>query len=248
METSFPSSIAVILPAWQPPDTLAGLARNLIDNGCRTLIVIDDGSSAERQTVFGEISQMRGAAVLRHAKNAGKGCALKTGFRSLLARPLDCVGVVTADADGQHTPADIALVARQLAEFGRVVLGARSFQHDVPLRSKIGNRLTQWAFRSLTRSGVSDTQTGLRGFPISLLPELMTLPGNRYEYEMAVLGYLCQTMGAPMEVPISTIYLDGNRSSHFDPLRDSLRIYRVLLRLALQKSPLASPMKEHAAS
>ena len=111
METPFPSSIAVIVPAWDPPDSLVGLARELIGKGCGALILVDDGSSEERQAVFREISRMRGVTVLRHAKNAGKGSALKTGFRSFLAHPLDCVGVVTADADGQHTPADIALVA-----------------------------------------------------------------------------------------------------------------------------------------
>jgi putative flippase GtrA len=77
---------------------------------------------------------------------------------------------------------------------------------------------------------VTDTQTGLRAFPASLLFGLVALRGERYEYEMTVLAYLCRHGNAPLESPISTIYTDGNRSSQFNPVRDSMRIYFVLLR------------------
>ena len=82
---------------------------------------------------------------------------------------------------------------------------------------------------------------------MSILPELTSLPGDRYEYEMTVLAYLCQRMPAPIEVPISTVYLDGNCSSHFDPIWDSVRIYSALLRVALQKSQFAPAVNKHAA-
>ena len=242
----FPSSIAVLIPAWEPPDALVAVTRELIGNGCSTIVVVDDGS-AERQVIFREITQAPQVTVLRHAKNAGKGSALKTGFGHLLVHHPNGAGVVTADADGQHTSADIVRVARALAESGRFVLGTRNLQQNMPLRSKLGNTLTRYAFRWLTRTCVSDTQTGLRGFPMAILPELACLPGARYEYEMTVLAYLCQSMRPPLEVPISTVYLDGNSSSHFDPVRDSVRIYTALLRVAQQKSQFAPTANEHAA-
>ena len=71
---------------------------------------------------------------------------------------------------------------------------------------------------------------GCRAFPRSILGELMLLDGERYEYEMTVLAHLCRTGRRPLEVPIETVYIDGNQSSHFDPIRDSMRIYFVLLR------------------
>lgn len=243
----FPSSVATLIPAWEPPRTLAGLARELIGQGCDTIVVVDDGSGAERQEIFQEISQAPQVTVLRHPKNAGKGSALKTGFRHLLTHHPNCAGIVTADADGQHTSADIVRVAHAFANSGRFVLGTRGLQQNVPLRSKLGNTLTRYAFRWLTRTCVSDTQTGLRGFPMPIVAELAGLPGDRYEYEMAVLAYLCQSMRPPLEIPISTVYLDGNRSSHFDPVRDSVRVYSVLLRIALQKSQFAPTADKHAA-
>ena len=77
---------------------------------------------------------------------------------------------------------------------------------------------------------MSDTQTGLRAFPLGLLPDMLALPGQRYEYEMTVLAHLSQR-GVPLiEIPIATIYIDQNRTSNFNPLRDSMRIYFVLVR------------------
>jgi glycosyltransferase involved in cell wall biosynthesis len=248
-EPQFPDSVAVLIPAWDPPDALAGVVRELLWMGCNGIVVVDDGSHAERQRLFDQLSLSPDVTVLHHAaRNEGKGASLKTGFRYLLAHHFDCIGVVTADADGQHTPVDIARVANVLADSRRFVLGARTLQQNAPLRSRLGNAITRWAFHLLTRRWVLDTQTGLRGFPVTLLPELVDLPGDRYEYEMTTLVHLCQSMGAPLEVPIATVYLDGNRSSHFDPLRDSARIYSALLRLALKKP--ASPVSladEHGA-
>jgi putative flippase GtrA len=169
--------------------------------------------------------------VLRHAVNLGKGRALKTGFNFVLDRFPHLLGVVTADADGQHRVEDVVRVAEALeASPRRTVLGCRQFVGAVPMRSRFGNTMTRWVFRFVTGTGVSDTQTGLRGFPLSKLAELMGLAGERYEYEMTVLGHLCRTGSSVVEVPIATVYLDGNRSSHFDPIRDSMRIYFVLLR------------------
>ena len=86
----------------------------------------------------------------------------------------------------------------------------------------MGNHLTRLIFHFFSGHQVSDTQTGLRAFPSAPLPDLLALPGERYEYEMTVLAHLCRYGNSPIEVPISTIYIDNNRSSHFNPTRDSM--------------------------
>ncbi len=109
------------------------------------------------------------------------------------------------------------------------MLGSRCFSGEVPLRNRFGNGLTRHIFAFITGTKIADTQTGLRAFPTEVLPELLALSGERYEYEMTVLAHVCRRR-KPLEVPIETVYLDGNRSSHFDPLLDSIRIYFVLVR------------------
>jgi len=224
------NSIAILIPAWEPEPCLVDLAATLTASGIGLLLVVDDGSSGASQPIFDSLRALK-IRVLRHAVNLGKGRALKTGFNCILADYPHIAGVVTADADGQHAVGDILRVARTLAANGyKPVLGARSFGPDVPLRSKFGNVLTRYIFAFVTGSNLRDTQTGLRGFSRSLLPEFMTLDGERYEYEMTVLAHLCRHGKRPAEVPIATIYIENNRSSHFNPVLDSMRIYFVLAR------------------
>jgi glycosyltransferase involved in cell wall biosynthesis len=229
-------SVALLLPAWKPEAAFVPMVRTLSEHCFGALIVVDDGSGPAFAATFDALAAVPGVTVLRHAVNLGKGRALKTGFNHLLTELPSIAGVVTADADGQHRAEDIVAVAKALtaempaASGGRVVLGVRALDIGVPLRSRIGNTLTRVIFRFVTGARVSDTQTGLRGIPRALLPELMVLDGERYEYEMTMLAHLCRHGRRPLEVPIATVYIDGNRASHFDPIRDSMRIYFVLLR------------------
>ena len=263
----------VLIPAYEPDDRLVALVTSLLPQ--YPVLVVDDGSGHDYAAVFSECARA-GARVVHHTHNRGKGAALRTGF-SIAERDLAGEDVVTADADGQHTPADIARVAEALeaarpapalvaagaASAGSgsvagsgsragsgtavaspvsfaspapaapaIVLGVRSFTGPVPLRSRAGNAFTRRVFCLATGRNVRDTQTGLRGFPARVLPWLRSLPGDRFEYEFRML------LAAPgagidlVEVPISTIYLDENSSSHFRPLADSARIYAPLLRFS----------------
>ncbi|MDR3736500.1 MAG: bifunctional glycosyltransferase family 2/GtrA family protein [Acidobacteriaceae bacterium] len=225
------SRIAVLIPAREPELRLVALVQAVAAAGFGAVIVLDDGSSPECAAIFDAAAQSAGVHRLRHAVNLGKGRALKTGINYFLNELTGFTGLVTADADGQHTPVDIVRVASALLTAnGRVVLGVRHFSQDVPLRSKFGNLLTRQIFRFATGAKLGDTQTGLRAFPRETLTELLTLEGERYEYEMTVLAHICRSGRRPLEVPIKTVYIDGNKSSHFDPIRDSMRIYFVLLR------------------
>lgn len=225
------NDIALLIPAWQPEPTFPALVAVLARHGFGVVVVVDDGSADRFSPLFAEIANLPGVQVLRHAVNLGKGRALKTGFNYLLTVHPQLRGVVTADADGQHTSADIAQVARVLQSSGsQAVLGARGFERDVPIRSRVGNALTRRVFGFLTGVRLRDTQTGLRGLPFAILSELLPLDGERYEYEMTMLAHLCRHGRPPIEIPIATVYIDNNRGSHFDPAWDSIRIYFVLIR------------------
>jgi putative flippase GtrA len=142
--------------------------------------------------------------------------------------------VVTADADGQHDPDDIVRVCQRFVESpGALVLGARGFAGDVPLRSRFGNSLTRRVMRAVLGQKLSDTQTGLRAIPRSMLPRLMKIPATGYEFELEMLIVAKHQSVPVIEQPVRTIYEPGNPASHFQPLRDSMRIYFVLLRFSM---------------
>jgi glycosyltransferase involved in cell wall biosynthesis len=220
----------VLIPAFEPNEALLALVASL-----RTrpevggIIVVDDGSGPDYRELFESLD----AIVLRHESNQGKGAALKTGLRHARARFPDSVGVVTADADGQHATTDIARVAAALAAApGEIVIGARSMAASAPLRSRFGNRLARWVMRWLAGQELSDTQTGLRGIPMDCIPRLLLLPATHYDFEMDML-ITCREQGWTIrEVPISTIYIDHNHGSHFRPVLDSMRVSFIFLRFS----------------
>lgn len=223
--------MAVLIPARRMEPGLVPLVMELRAAGFGAIVVVDDGIPKEDGPAYGALQGIPGVHVLQHAVNLGKGRALKTGINYLLTELDGFAGLITADADGQHTAEDIMRVADHLqARPSAVILGSRTFSSDVPLRSRFGNELTRLVFHFFSGREVSDTQTGLRAFPAALLPELLTLSGERYEYEMTVLAHLSRRGAAIVEIPIATIYIDGNRSSHFNPVLDSMRIYFVLMR------------------
>ena len=225
------STVAILIPAWKPEPALIAIVAQLLEQNVGEVVLVDDGNDGEARNIFALAAADERVSVIRHAVNLGKGRALKTGINYILSERPHIRHVVTADADGQHTVRDIAAVAQQLQQHpNRTILGVRTFSADVPLRSRFGNTLTRRVFALVTGVRLADTQTGLRGLPREVLPDLLRLDGDRYEYEMTMLAHLCRGGEPPIEVPIETVYIDNNRSSHFDPVRDSMRIYFVLLR------------------
>ena len=219
---------AVLIPAYRPDDRLSALVEALLPMGFQAVHIVDDGSGPECAAVFARCEAL-GARVHRHDTNRGKGRALKTGFAAMLDDGDAFLGVVTADADGQHTPSDIRKVAEALRDApSALVLGVRTFAGNTPLKSRLGNGITKVLFALVNGKAVRDTQTGLRGIPARFCRELLDLAGERYEFEMNMLLEARPTGYSIVQVQIDTIYLDGNRSSHFDVLKDSFRIYRLL--------------------
>lgn len=228
------SQMAVIIPAYNPGQALITLVEALLRYDFAALIVVDDGSATSSDAVFAAATAHTRVTLLRHAINTGKGRALKTAFNHCLLHQRQLLGVVTADADGQHSPHDIAKVAAAMvATPDALILGVRDFGKKVPLRSRFGNSLTRLVFRLLYGLNVRDTQTGLRALPLTALPSMLKVAGERYEYESSMLIAVLRQRMAMREVVIETIYLDGNSSSHFNMVRDSMKIYFVLLRFML---------------
>jgi glycosyltransferase involved in cell wall biosynthesis len=229
---SFPAKIAIIIPAFEPDDRLYELVRSLSSIGAKKIIVVNDGSTEKSVPVFLRVKAECGVTLINHNANRGKGAVLKTGMKYLLDECADYFGCVTADADGQHTPEDILRVAISLTQNkNSIILGSRCLGgKGVPAKSRLGNKITSLAFRWQTGRRCADTQTGLRGIPTEVIRQMLSIPGERYEYEMNVLLYAADH-GIPfVRVPIKTVYFNNNRASHFRAVRDSALVYSGILK------------------
>ena len=215
-----------LIPAYEPSRRLAGYIDDLAREGFARIVVVDDGSGEAFRAVFDALEPKPFCSVLRHEVNRGKGAALKTGLAFIRERWPDACGVVTADSDGQHSAQDCRRIAEALlAAPDRMHLGSRDFSlPSVPFFSRFGNRWSSITFWMLYGKWLPDSQTGLRAFPVSMIPFLLGARGERFEYEMVVLIKAARS-GVPMApLPISTIYENGNAGTHFRPFVDTVRI------------------------
>ncbi len=232
MKDSILNKVAVLIPSLDPDETLTRYTKELAEAGFQTIIVVNDGSKTEKQAIFEEL-ESRGITVLYHAVNQGKGRALKTGFHYFLRQfqEEEMYGIVTADADGQHSVEDTVKVAKRLIREKALVLGTRCFtQSNVPFKSRSGNQLTTLVYKLLYGKVINDTQTGLRGIPYFYVTECLKMDGERFEYETAMLIDAIRQKVTIVEEPIETIYIDSNKETHFSAVRDSLKIYGVIFR------------------
>lgn len=225
----------IVIPAYQPTEKLKELVESLRFAWIKKIVCVDDGGGVKYRGIFRKLEAMDKVCVLRHAVNMGKGRALKTAFNHILNEFSDGEVVITVDADGQHTPAAVEKIYGACGGEDSIVLGSREFtniknEREIPLRSRFGNQMTKLVFRFLCNIPISDTQTGLRAIPLALLPGFIKVSGEKYEYETNCLLW-CKDNGVEIrEASIETIYENNNESSHFNPLRDSLRIYMVIVK------------------
>ncbi len=223
----------IIIPAFEPEETcLRELVRRNWELG-NQMVLVDDGSGKAYETLFWELGEQ--CIVLHHNENKGKGEAIKTALRYIKDELWECREIGIMDADGQHLPEDMErILTKAEANPRTLILGTRTMDSSVPLKSRLGNWLTAKIFGMLTGVYVSDTQTGLRAFSVELLDFMLQVPGSRYEYEMNMLSACAKQKIPILEIPIHTIYHDRKNScSHFRGFRDSFRIYKELLRFFL---------------
>lgn len=226
-------TVPIVIPSYEPDDRLITLLNDLNAAGIGPVIIVNDGSGTEYDELFSQAAKLiepNGGKFIAYRPNKGKGRALKTAFQYIADNMPDALGCVTADSDGQHTSGCIASIIAKLRENPEsLVLGVRSFDgEDIPWKSRFGNNLTVKVFSYVSGVKVSDTQTGLRGIPFDFMKDMIDCKGERFEYETQML-LECAGRVKITEVPIKTIYdSKENHQTHFDPFKDSIRIYKIL--------------------
>lgn len=222
--------VIVVIPCYNPNIELFDKLLKELKAEFKNVIIVNDGSDKIFDEYFNELK--KDYPLLTHYVNLGKGRALKTAFNYILNNYQGYDAIVTADADGQHLVKDIKKCALEAIKYpDSLVLGKRDFdKKNVPFKSRYGNKITRNIFKLFVGISISDTQTGLRAMSLNVASKLLDIAGERYEYETKTL-IACQEKDIPLkEVPISTVYINDNKTSHFHPIRDSYMIYRLFFK------------------
>jgi len=227
------NEIVVLIPALNPNEEFYDYSKKLTENENVHLIVIDDGSKEELKYIFKKIEKLKNTTVLTHGINLGKGRGLKTGFNYYITHfdKKEYPGIVTADSDGQHKVEDVIAIGNELNKLKGegIILGTRDFNlEQVPFKSRNGNKITTKVFKLLYGKKINDTQTGLRGITYDFAKECISINGEHFEYEINMLIKAVKDKITLKEHTIETIYYDNNSETHFNPVKDSIKIYRVM--------------------
>jgi glycosyltransferase involved in cell wall biosynthesis len=200
-------SIFALIPAFQEGPRIAAVVAAAAVH--LPVVVVDDGSTDDTSAR----AEAAGATVLVQRPNAGKGAALRAGFRYALEH--DAAAVLTLDADGQHDPAEIpAFLAAFEAGRPELVIGRREFGSMPPVR-RLSNTLGGWVFSAAVGRRIADNQSGYRLIGRRLMTALLDSTESGFEFEVEMIAR-CIALGLPLaEVPIRTIY--AGEPSHIRP-------------------------------
>ncbi len=217
----------IIIPSLNPNNKLLELVRELLNNGFKDIIVVNDGSEEEYNAIYKVLPKE--VKLLKHDINLGKGESIKTAIKTLE----NTDAFITVDSDGQHSVEDVIKISNELKKYD-IVLGIRNFNlKSVPLRSKFGNKISSIVFKVKTGIKLKDTQTGLRGINIKYKDLALNTNGSRYDYEMNFLDNLAKNKIKIHTIKIKTIYEDNNKNSHFNVIRDSILIHKWIIWLLI---------------
>ncbi|MCQ2087628.1 MAG: bifunctional glycosyltransferase family 2/GtrA family protein [Bacilli bacterium] len=220
-----------LIPSYQPDDNLIRVVLEFMQSF--HIVVVDDGSGDDYKDIFSMIPKV--CTLITHEVNKGKGMAIKTGLKYIQEQYKDKEYViVTLDDDGKYSYEDSLKVAQKAEKNPDVlVLGSRNLKEANMKKSAFGNFLARTLMKISTGNNIYDTQTGLRAFTNKNIENLLEIEGKRYEYETSMILYLSREKIPIIEVPIKTVYLDGASKSHYNPLKDSLRIFKQFLKFAM---------------
>ena len=218
---------AVLIPAYNPDENLISLVKELKERGF-DILVINDGSPKVYDVIFSEVQNY--ALVSGYRENRGKGAALKYGIKKTLELFPNASYIITADCDGQHSATDICRVGEKLSDSSDFVLTTRDLRGKIPTRSRIGNSMSRVVYSLFNAKYLDDNQSGLRGFSVKHADWMLNVSGDKYDYEMNVLFYAAKLRIKICEMPIKTIYINENKSSHFKPVEDTIKIYKAVFK------------------
>ena len=219
------TNVAALVPAYFEERHIADVARRT----CAQLdqvLVVDDGSTDGTEVA----ARTTTAQVIRHAQNAGKGAAIKTGLRELTTRA-GVEYILILDGDGQHLPEEIPHFLDEANRSGaELIVGNRmSDTRTMPLVRKLTNRTMSALISGLIGQRVPDTQCGFRMFRRDLALALLDTPSSAFDFETEMLAIAARRGARIAAAPVSTIY--GDEVSKIHPLRDTLKFFQLMARL-----------------
>jgi glycosyltransferase involved in cell wall biosynthesis len=166
-----------------------------------SVIVVDDGSKDDTA----QVAKTRGAHVLVHILNLGKGAAMKTGADYAFGKGASAV--IFMDADGQHRPEELPLFVKGLEQGYAVVFGTRKRTKSMPIVRRLGNWVITTVVRLFYRMNLRDVTSGYRAVTAKAY-KIVRWDSRDYSVESEIIARAGRNNLRYVELDIATIYHD----------------------------------------
>lgn len=221
--------VLIVIPAYNEEKTIGKVVQALKVEGFMRILVVNDGS--EDQTEMAAFQ--KGAEIINHLVNLGKGAALKSGFEYAIGNQFKYV--ITCDADGQHLAKDVRKIADNLLqEKADVILGTRFnnkalLRDKIPISRKVFNKLANIVNFIISGVNASDSQCGLRGYNRKAI-SAMDLESRGLDIDSEILGEVRGNKLQFKEVKIEPVYTQYSLSKGQNFLKGLETLYRLLIK------------------
>ena len=196
----YPACLSVVVPAYNEAGTLGEVVRKLLSVPCLLeIIIVDDCSTDGSHTILDRLSG-DDIRVIRHARNMGKGAAVRTGLAHVTG---DCV--IFQDADLEYDPADYSKLLDPIARGeALVVYGSRFMGESRGMLSlhRWGNKLLTRLTNLLYNAKLTDMETCYKCFRTEVIRSI-TIESDRFQIEPEVTAKILKRGVRILEVPIS---------------------------------------------
>ncbi len=220
---------AVVVPTYNNPKTISKVALDVLSYGY-TLVIVDDGSSIEVSSLVEEHQNIH---IVKHPQNMGKGQAILSGAAKVKKLGFDYF--VSMDGDGQHLASELSKLIELIDSRNQIVIGARNFNiENVPTISKVGRAYHNFWIKLNSGYDITDSLTGFRLYPISILE--LGLKRQRFDFEVEVLVKHYWKHKKISDKIVECYYpTPEERVSHFNNYKDTVTITLLHLNLFLKR-------------
>jgi len=222
--------IAILIPSYNECKYIGDVIKKCLKYNL-DIIVINDGSTDNTDSVLKELKESleNKLTVINHEINQGKGEALKTGFNYVINN--NHSGVITIDADGQH---DVDEIQNFLDEIEKsnpdLIVGSRfNNTKGMPYIRRFVNYFTSWIISGIAGKKIADVQSGYRFLNLKVLKNIK-LETKNFDTEPEILLKAGWSDYHIKNIPIKTIYHLDEFKSHVNPVKDTIKFFKLVFK------------------
>lgn len=168
----------------------------------KEIILVDDGSTDGTRDLLKKIQQSKPYKIYYHAKNMGKGAALRTGLTYATGDI-----ILIQDADLEYDPSEYSKLIQPIIDSQTdIVYGSRLANKEntkgFSMLHYLGNKFLTLATNILYGANITDMETCYKVFRYDVIKN-MQIKSNKFDFEPEISAKILKRKHKIIEIPIT---------------------------------------------